>query len=231
MEWARRVTGTILVLSIAFMLVEIGLLARTARLRLIPRAEAVVQQASATLDRSNATLQVEQDRWDAELRETKKATAAFKDLLDHTDVMLNGKHFDGTSGILADIKKTVETINGNTLVNLDAVVDHSDAAIRRLSNSSDSLLRDADASTAKVGPLLIALTDKVNDPDFDAIITNANKSMANIVGITGDTKQITGDTAAFVHRELAPVKGVWNTIKAFLFEIAGPAAQIATSAK
>ena len=50
-------------------------------------------------------------------------------------------------------------------------------------------------------------------------------------GTTANVEATTKDVQDFVHRETAPVKGTWNVIKSFLFEIAGPAASVATSLK
>jgi hypothetical protein len=59
-------------------------------------------------------------------------------------------------------------------------------------------------------------------PQIEETVDNTAKTTAHIEGTTKDVQD-------FAHRELAPVKGTWNAIKAFLFEIAGPAASVATS--
>jgi methyl-accepting chemotaxis protein len=61
-------------------------------------------------------------------------------------------------------------------------------------------------------------------PQIESTAENTAKTTAHIEGTTKDVQD-------FAHRELAPVKGTWNAIKAFLFEIAGPAASVATSLK
>lgn len=50
-------------------------------------------------------------------------------------------------------------------------------------------------------------------------------------GTTANVEATTKDVRDFAHRELAPVKGTWNILKEFLFQIAGPASSVATSLK
>jgi hypothetical protein len=171
---------------------------------LVPQAQAVVQKASTTLDKGNAILAVQQDYWAQELKETRKATADLHDLLIHTDISLNGRHGDG--GILGDV-------HANLLPRLDNTLDASTSAIRDFSDESSLLLSRSAESAQKVGPLIEALTVRIEDPRYDTILANAAQSMQNLTGMTADGKQMTSDAAAFVHRELAPARGVWNTLK------------------
>ncbi len=210
----------ILIAAATFMCLEIGWLARNLRLQLIPQAQAVVKKADTTLDSSNTALLVEQAHWDAELRETRKATADIHDLIIHTDVSLNGRH--GDSGILGDL-------HANVVPRVVAILQDSDTAAVHVAAAVDRTGAATDVAVGKVGPLLDALTARVSDPSYDRILADAAESMHNLAGMTADGKQMTADSAAFVHRELAPVKGAWNSIKAFLFEIAGPAASVATA--
>jgi hypothetical protein len=116
--------------------------------------------------------------------------------------------------------------------------------LRSLQSSSESLSDTASASLTKMGDSAAGLATQVQPillnaseatriasnglseslPDLQATVKSTAATAANVEATTKDVRD-------FAHRELAPAKGVWNTIKAFLFEIAGPAASVATSIK
>lgn len=219
---ARTIALLILMAAATAMCLEISFLARAMRLELIPQAQAVVAKADLTLTNSNTAIRVEESHWDEELRETRKATADIHDLIIHTDIALNGRH--GDAGILGEI-------HANLLPHMVSVLDSSNTAVIRVAANVDRIGGTTDAAVQKIIPLVDALTGRVQDPRYDAILSNAAESMQNLTGMTADGKRITSDTSAFVHRELAPVKGAWNVIKEFLFQIAGPAASVAAAFK
>jgi len=86
----------------------------------------------------------------------------------------------------------------------------------------DSILTTAANSAASTQTLATGLSQTM--PQIELTVDHTEKTTAHIEGTTKDVQD-------FAHRELAPVKGTWNAIKAFLFEIAGPAASVATSLK
>lgn len=216
----RTIALLILMAAATAMCLEISFLAQDVRLQLVPRAEAVVQQASTTVDKANAAVSVQESYWNAELRETKKATADLHDLLIHTDISLNGKH--GDSGILGDV-------HANLIPHMVAVLDNSNRAVIGMADRINTVGDTTNKAVARTIPLIDALTGRIEDPRYDAILSNAAESMQNLTGMTADGKRIGDDTAAFVHRELAPARGTWNVVKAFLFQIAGPAASVASA--
>ena len=186
---------------------EIGWLARGLRFDLIPQAQAVVQKASTTIDNGNAAIRVQESYWSAELQETRKATADLHDLIIHTDLSLNGRH-EG-EGILGEV-------HANIIPHLVAVLDASNTAIIHVAADVDRVGGSTDAVVGKVGKTVDALNVRIEDPTYNEILANASQSMKNLNQMSADGTKMTGDAAAFLHRELAPVRGVKNTIKAGL---------------
>lgn len=215
----RTIALLILMAAATAMCLEIAFLAQDMRLQLVPQAEEVVAQASTTVTKADAAVVVQESYWNEELSETKKATSDLHDLLIHTDISLNGRHGDG--GILGDVHAQIIPRVASTL-------DTGNAVLRDVDVRSGAVLDSANISVSRLVPLEDALTKRVADPQYDAILADAAASMHNLTGMTADGKHIGDDTAAFVHRELAPVRGTWNVLKSFLFEIAGPAASVAS---
>jgi hypothetical protein len=56
-------------------------------------------------------------------------------------------------------------------------------------------------------------------------------SAQNTADTTANAAATTKDVRDYVHRELAPIHGFWNGVKGFIFELAGPLAEVATSIK
>ena len=221
---ARTIALLMFLAACTFMALEVGWLARGLRVDLVPKAQAVVQQASTTLDNSNQALKVEQDHWDAELQETRKATARAVDFIGHVDVMLNGTHFDGSGGILGEL-------HANILPHLDSVVGDTDVAIRSGTRALDRASDDTTLALQGVPPVLQALTARVNDPHWDELLKNADLSMQSIRDTTAHVDASAADLQKVADEWAAPVKGLWNHVKMFLFEAAGPLAEVATAIK
>lgn len=217
---ARTIALLILMAAATAMCLEVAFLAQDMRLQIVPRAVAVVAQASTAVDKANAAVAVQESYWNAELRETKKATADLHDLLIHTDISLNGRHGDG--GILGDVHAQVIPRVASTL-------DSANAVLSDVGRRSGVVLDSANLSVHGLVSLEDALTKCIADPRYDAILADAAESMHNLTGMTADGKHIGDDTAAFVHRELAPAKGTWNIIKSILFPTVGTAASVATA--
>jgi hypothetical protein len=131
----------------------------------------------------------------------------------------------------AQTDATFGEINDNILPHVDSVLDISASSISGIGSSASDLIRSGSVSVGKIDPLLEALTARVNDPQYDAILQHADVSMANLETMSVNGARATTDIADFTHRELAPVKGTWNLIKHFLMEFAGPSAQVATAIK
>ena len=182
---------------------------------LVPQAEQVVAQASSTLALSDTAIRSWQEEGVEELKETRKATADLHDLIGHTDESLNGRHVNGKyagGGILGQIRRTVEIVNGDTLPAVDSMVGASTLAIRRAGDSTDRVLAAAGDSAAQVGPLLVALKGRVEDPEFDSILANAGASMDNLREMTASGAHAIKTTDDLVTKEaqiiLAPVSKV-----------------------
>lgn len=218
----RTIALLFLMASASAMCIEVGWLARALRFDLIPKAQAVVDQASTTLTHSNAALTSWQAQTASELSETRKATADLHDLIVHTDISLNGRH-EG-EGILGEI-------HANIIPHLVAVLDSSNAAVLVASDGIRRVSLSTDVVVEKTGPLVDALRLRVADPQYDAILASAAASMENIKQTTAHGEIISADVQKIADEWVAPIKGFWNHLKLFVFEIAGPAASVASAFK
>jgi len=116
--------------------------------------------------------------------------------------------------------------------------------LRSLQGSSKSLGDTASLSLTKVGDSAASLAVQVQPilqnaskatllasnglsealPSLQATVKSTAQTAANVESTTNDVRD-------FAHRELAPVKGTFNIIKNFLFELAAPLANVATAVK
>ena len=164
----RTIALLILMAAATAMCLQIAWLARGLRIDLIPQAQAVVQKANVTLDNGNAAIKVQEGYWNAELQETRKATADLHDVIIHTDIALNGRH--GDTGILGDIHATF-------IPHLVAVLDASNVAIIHTAATVDRIGDSTDAVVSKVGKAVDALNVRIEDPQYNEILANADQSM------------------------------------------------------
>ena len=127
------------------------------------------------------------------------------------------KSLTGKSSDLVDaVTLAARRINDRILPDADVVLQNTGRAVSDLATTADRLGDHGDAALDKVTTLTGALTLRVADPRYDSILADAAESMRNIKSMTADTHAITTDAAAFVHRELAPARGVKNTLRAAL---------------
>jgi hypothetical protein len=134
----------------------------------------------------------------------------------------------------AQTDATFGEINGKLIPQLVASansLNSSLSGLRDLESGGVSVEHSVQQATTEIAPLMRALTARVNDSQYDAILRHADASMANLETMSVNGARATTDIADFTHRELAPVKGTWNLIKHFLMEFAGPGAQVATAIK
>jgi hypothetical protein len=140
-----------------------------------------------------------------------------------------------TQGISAEVQLTSDLHDLGTLESsLNSMIVQQSAWLHGSEESASMLMSDtiqptlvdiqrtAANSAASSQTLSSGLLQTM--PQIESTAENTAKTTAHIEGTTKDVQD-------FAHRELAPVKGTWNAIKAFLFEIAGPAASVATSLK
>lgn len=219
---ARTVALLILMAAASAMCIEIAWLADALRTDLMPQAEAVVAKADVTLNHSNIALSSWQEQAVGELRETRKATADLHDLLIHTDISLNGRHGDG--GVLGEL-------HADTLPRIYNLLDSSDGAVLDLDRTLNRIGDSTDTVVSQTGTLVVALTARVNDPQYDSILANAAASMANLKDTTSQGLIVATDVRKVADEWAAPVKGLWNHVKVFLFEAAGPLAEVVSAFK
>lgn len=112
--------------------------------------------------------------------------------------------------------ETFARVNEEILPRIGTILDDTRNSLRDTTLDIHSVLAASTLSVGRVAVLADAFTGKVNDPAWDSMLKNASDSMANLTAMSSDGKRMTNDAATFVHRELAPARGVKNTIKAGL---------------
>lgn len=146
-----------------------------------------------------------------------KSLADFKHFVGALDVSFNGGLIRGDvqPGLIPKLETTVDHAT-ETVTNLgDAAKKFGDLApkagdaIERFSNDSHDTLISGQQT-------LLAATADMTDPAIEETFNRIAASAINLDGMSSDGKKMTTDAAAFVHRELAPVRGVKNTLKAGL---------------
>lgn len=154
-------------------------------------------------------------------RELAKTVADAHDLLVHTDLALNGT--PARPGLLANLSEAVKTQSDSAL-STQAQLRASMKAVTDLSAELEAGAQNLNAAAANSAKITA-------DPNLAAALASFADSSKNVASTTAHLDASAADIQAFIHRETAPVRGTWNTIKAFLRDFAGPAAQIATSVK
>ena len=138
-----------------------------------------------------------------------------------------GQVLDAAQSAIASIERSSDTLNVELV-----------AQGAQLADSEKRMTESVTAMQAGLAPVLAnaaAAAANVAKASADPSIAESLKHLDGTAGeleltsehIEGATK----DIQAFVHRETAPVRGAWNTIKSFLVTFAGPVAQVATAAK
>ena len=232
MKTTLSVIGCITLICIGYAAIEIGWLAeqeRTVDLASLQTSiNGTLTKFNTTLDNADAAIEVLHDaeQKQADFYDPKKNGGATqqiqriltdtKMLIGRTDLSLNGgPNGEGAGAIpaMAFALRQAGDLSARAGVDLDVTAKTvTDTAIS-LKPGIDNMVLASKAAA-----------DDLADPSIHAIL-------ATTAGTSANVEMTTHDVAAFAHRELAPVKGTWNLIKAFLMEFAGPAAEIATAAK
>lgn len=229
-EWKiENVCLGIVTAAAVVLLFEGAMFLRAARLDLAPIADtlkktnALIDQTATAEKNAIATAGQYSDQlarqsadWQKSQLQVYKSITDFKEILVRTDRSLN----DVLVPRLAATLDASVTLQNSAAQNITATTGRIDSTIDALRPAIDNSIN----ATA-------AAANAMADPAIHESLTHAAGASANFEGMSADGKKITGDTAAFIHRETAPVTGTWNLIKKFLFEIAGPAAAVATAVK
>lgn len=118
------------------------------------------------------------------------------------------------------------------------LMDNANLSVIRLGEAADSLrgigptaqgaiaqaAQDVHQSAQQTTAMMKAATDDLADPALKDLAQHADATATNVEATSADVKKVADEWAA-------PVKGLWNHIKVFLFEAAGPLASIATAFK
>jgi hypothetical protein len=185
-------------------------------MRVAKSSESLAMSVQALTSGTLTGIASEQAHLDAQLQETRKTTADIHDLVIHTDLNLNGK------------KGALTQLNANILPNVVAVLGSTDSAVRGIGHDSHVVLGSVDSDVRGILPLENALTEEVAGikpilgkfTDLEESARPAISSMAetsqHLAGTSANLEATSADVAAFTHRELAPARGIKNTIKTIL---------------
>ena len=210
-------------IAVLFVLFELGLLARDARLamwQIEGESHTVIAQFSGTLGNVDSAMT---DVHSIEL-ETQRTEAEMAGLLNQT------RH-----GMLTQQQETALVGRAN------AVLDDSDATIRNLDSTITQIGQIAPTAQQTVSNLNQTIISAqpgildLNKAAAGAAVAMSDpaihETLVHVDGMAGNLDATSSDIHDFVHRETTPVRGTWNVIKAFLQEFAAPLAQVATATK
>ena len=170
------------------------------------------------LERQAATAQIQTTQQAA--TSLAQASAAANTLIAHTDAQLNG-----AAGVLPALRDTIQ---------------HQDEGFSALERQAGENLADLDTAEKSIFPALANFNQASLDlaQQLPPILSDVKSTTGSTVTIAANTADTTHqldlasqDFQAWLHRELAPVRGTWNLIKGSLMEFLGPAAQVATAAR
>ncbi len=202
----------------AFLLVEAGLLALAAR-QAIPRA---IQRADATdakLDKVLEALPPAIDDIHNIQVDTTRTEAEMAGLLNQTRRSLltpeqTKELVDRAANLMDNANESVIRL-GAAAQSLEGIGPTTQGAIAQ--TAQDIHITAGDAEQA-----IDTITKEAGDPAIHETLTHVEGVAGNLDATSADLKKIADQWAA-------PVRGVWNHLKIFAFEIAGPAAQVATA--
>jgi chromosome segregation ATPase len=169
----------------------------------------------------------------------RKATAAWQQA-SQSQIAATSQVTAQLNANLAQLHQSVGQLNV-TFADLQELVQHTDASLNGehgvLPELAQEEIQLEGATNALQNTLLNANNAAFNlalltsDSNLKKTLDGLAQTSANAAATTAHLDATAGDIEAFVHRETTPVRGAWNTIKAFLTSFAGPAAEIATSIK
>lgn len=226
MKWLRFALLAILVGALVFLAVEAALLLRAAREALGPLgAQGVdVMAKLGTFADKGIAFEDQQGVYAKKLdRGIAKTVADIHDITIHTDISLNRE-------LMPRLIDTVKAANDAT-AQISAAANSLQGIGPTAQDAIEQAAQDLHATAGKGQAMIEAATDDLRNPRITEATDKMAEAAGNLDGMTADGKKITADAAAFVHRELAPVKGIWNTIKYILKDFAEPLAAAATAIK
>ena len=181
----------------------------------VDRSVLILAGAGTNLEK---TLRAERDASAAQLAASAEAQRKLNLVLDSTRITIGQANH-----VLADLDSAIQMQDHN----LSVVEQQATAAIATLElqmQQLDPAIKSANVALANTARLSA-------DPALHETLLHVDATTAAMQA-TGELVQDSmKDIHDFIHRETAPVRGAWNTIKAFLREFAGPAAQVAVAAK
>jgi ABC-type transporter Mla subunit MlaD len=203
---------------------------------------AELRKTSATV---NSNSQAELDEARAAFAAVGGAAANLGKLVTHTDVMLNGAcitvmgsatgepvPLDGpvcVPGVLPSAEQLFSQQN-RSLAALEAkagnAIDSQSATLTELQKHAIASIDALQPSLQNFAAASLTLSDGLS-----ATLPHIAATSAHVESATGHLDGAAADVQSFIHRETSPVRGTWNIVKSFLMEVAGPAAQVATSIK
>lgn len=216
-------------LALTFALVESGLFVRRASIeftkftpiadkltKLTSDADQTVLHLDKTAGVLNDAAKQQAEYWPKELQETRKVTAAAKELIVRTDLSLNGG--PSVRGVLPGLTGAIGTTN-DAIEHLTADIDSTH---NQISPVLDNLALSTDAM-AKQTPVIL---QNLQETSKQTVLVSEN-----VAGTTDELHGTATDIHAYIHRETTPARGTWNLIKSFLVRFAGPSANVVTATR
>jgi hypothetical protein len=217
----------------AFMMVQGGLFFRAARLQIAPlaaSARATINSANNLLDRTSFLEDTVFDAAEAVSSQAVQQAADWR----KTQLQVY-KTITDTKQIMVQTDKSLNYILVPKLAAaLDSTTHLSDTAATQLTDTMNELQPTFD-SFAKASA---ATAETMADPRIGEAIGHLDETSAHAAELSEHTEKTAAhlegaaaDVQTFIHRETTPVRGVWNTIKAFLRTFGPTAASAATAAR
>jgi hypothetical protein len=196
------------------LLYEGALFLRAARLDFAPVSD-TLKKTNALLDETTRTeqsvfsttaafsaqLASQSADWQKSQLQVYKTITDTKEILVRTDKSLNDVLVPRLRDAL-DASTALQTTAARNLTETTTKIDETIESLQPI--IANSIQATAAAAAA------------MSDPAIHGSLDHFDAAAGNLEGMSADGKRITADAAAFVHRELAPARGIKNTIKAGL---------------
>lgn len=176
-------------------------------------------QKTLAIERSAAQSQIDQGAA-AELA-MRNSAESLNRLVRRTDRSLN----DPKTGLLPALARVPATILPQA------------ASLGRQAQANLAELQQIEVQASPAARNLATLTETINRQaspvlsHLDATTAYSESAMGHLNATSANLEATSADVRAFAHRELAPARGAWNTVKTVLRYLVEPGAAIATAAK
>lgn len=117
---------------------------------------------------------------------------------------------------------------GSLLSTGSSLLSSQQQSLNQLESEASQSIKSTTEQAASLVPAaretLTTLNTQLADPAIHDTLVHVDGTSAEVEGTAHDVH-------VFVHRETEPIRGTWEIIKHFLFEVAGPASNVASAIK